>query len=148
MTNIFSSKKEVSELKADKETLIKNVSELTQQLDQAKNLTQEFAAFKEKFGKEKAEYESVIETMKSEFNTAVESLKNQLADITKQKTEVEQTAKVEVETVKESVKSQIMEGVAVKVASMGVTEAELPKVPQNELAERFRIVRTVNPANQ
>jgi chromosome segregation ATPase len=145
MTNIFSSKKEISELKADNEKLQASLSETEKQVETAKGVSQEFAAFKETFSKEKTEWNTAIETMKAEFNAAVEALKHQLADMTKAKAEVETKAKVEVEKAKEiskeEVKAQVMEGVALKVASIGISESELPKVSQSEIAETIKIVR-------
>jgi len=138
MTNIFSSK---SKLSADNDALKASVTELQTKLEQSDALKQELDSIKAQFGNEKTEWNSTVETMKQEFSTAINSLKEEIANITKQKQVVEESAKVEVEKVKEEVKAQVMEGVAAKVASMGLTEAELPKVPQREIAENIRIIR-------
>src|ERR1700757_3534323 len=110
MTSIFSSKKELSEIKADNAQLKQSVADLTSKLESANSISNDIAGIKEQFGKEKAELNSIIETMKAEFSNEVNSLKQQLADMTKQKAEVEQTAQAEVEKAKETVKTQINEG--------------------------------------
>ena len=146
MTNIFSSKSQaMAELKADNEKLNKSVSELTAKLEGIKPQSEDIAAIKAAFETEKSGFNTTIETMKAEFSNEVNSLKAQLAELAKVKAEVETKAKIEVEKAKEikkeEVKAQVQEGVAAKVASMGIKESELPPVSNIAQRDRFRIIR-------
>ena len=132
MTNIFTSKAQLAELKAANDTLNKTVSELTAKIESAKDQSQELASLKEQVTKERTEWDASMETMKAEFSAAINSLKQEIADLNKQKVEIEQTAKVQVEKAKEvskdELKQQVNEGVAIKIASIGIKEDELPKI--------------------
>ena len=103
---------------------------------------------KSELEKVKTESQQEIATMKQDFSKEVNALKEQVKALTEAKAAVEQQAKVEVEKAKEvtqeTLNTKVNEGIAAKVAAMGITEDKLPTISPADKMERITIVRHGN----
>ena len=159
MTNIFSSKQtRITELEAKLKGLedaVKSKETLIADLEAKLKLQDEAVKSKEDFSVLKAEFDTTIETMKTEFNTAVNGLNERIANLNKEKADVVENATKEIasakEIKKEEVTAKVNEGVATKIAAMGLPANELPitRVTEQQKKDRFTIkYTTTNPSQE
>ena len=143
MTNIFSSKANaaLTEAKAENEKLKATVIDLTQKVEQSKQVSEHYASFKAEVAKIKTDFEASIETMKTEFSTVINSLKEEIKTLTEAKAKVEAEVKAAKEIKKEEVQEKVSEQLAAKIATMGLTEDKLPPISTTEPLASIRIVR-------